>query len=76
MAAHPPEWPERGDEPKGGGRITLKQPLEGDAEIFTLGREAPQSVYLAGAAQLPVGRLGECEVVAGVTVSQIIRRPG
>ena len=72
VAAHEPESPKRGDEPKGRRRITLEQPLEGDAEIFTLGGEAPQSLGLAGAAQFTVGRLSECEVVAGVTVSQIV----
>jgi hypothetical protein len=38
VAAHEPESPKRGDEPKGRRRITLEQPLEGDAEIFALGR--------------------------------------
>ena len=41
VAADEPECPKRGDEPKGRRRITLEQPLERDAEIFTLGREAP-----------------------------------
>src|SRR5215218_626440 len=72
VAAHEPEGPKRGDEPKGRGRITLEQPLEGDAEIFTLGREAPESLGLAGAAHFTVGNLSKCEVVGRVAVSQII----
>ena len=50
MAAHEPEGPERGDQPKGCRRIALEQMLERRAEVFALGREPLERGGLAGAA--------------------------
>jgi hypothetical protein len=70
VAAHEPELPERGDERERGRRITVEEPFEGGSEVVALRRQALERGRLAGTVQLPVGGLGESEVVAGVRLSQ------
>src|SRR5262249_26267641 len=73
VAAHEPEFPERGDEPERRVRVAGEQPLERRPEVVPLELEPLERGSLARAPQLPVRSLGERGVVASVPVLQVVR---
>src|SRR5262245_28256716 len=72
MTAHEREHPEGSGQAKGIGRITLEQPLNSRANVFTLGGEPFESLALAGAAEFAIPGFGKREVVVGVTVAELV----